>query len=125
MRTVLAVVAGFVVWTLIYLGANQLVLAVLSDRFAEDGSTRDPFALLIVLLASIVASLAAGWTSAAVGRERGTTAVWILAVINLAVGIFVQSQVWAAIPLWYHLAFLALLVPMIVLGGRLQSARSR
>ncbi len=123
MRTGLAVVVGFVVWTLIYLGSNQLVLATLSDRFAEDGSTRDPLALSIVLVASVVASLVAGWTTAAVGRERGMTAVWILALINLAVGILVQSQYWTTIPLWYHLSFLALLVPMIVLGGRLRSAR--
>lgn len=124
MRTALAVLAGFIVWPLIAVGSSQIVMAVAPGRFADDGTTRDPLVLMILLVASVVASLAAGWTSAAVAREQPMRAVWILAVINLLVGIFVQSQVWTLIPLWYHLIFLALVVPVIVMGGRLKVGSS-
>jgi len=41
----------------------------------------------------------------------------------LIVGVIVQMGVWDKIPLWYHLTFWILLVPMTVLGGRLRSEK--
>jgi hypothetical protein len=35
----------------------------------------------------------------------------------------VQASAWSALPLWYHLPFLALLVPACLLGGRMTARR--
>ena len=51
--------------------------------------------------------------------------VWVLALIQLGIGIFVQSGVWDQMPLWYHLPFLALLLPANVYGAWLRDAAGR
>jgi hypothetical protein len=35
-----------------------------------------------------------------------------------AFGVFIQAQYWSRIPLWYHLIFLGLLIPMTYLGAK-------
>jgi hypothetical protein len=41
-----------------------------------------------------------------------------MASLLLLTGIFVQASVWTLMPIWYHVPFLALLVPIAVIGGR-------
>lgn len=117
MKSVLAVVAGFAAWTAIFLGSNQGLLAAFPDRFGEDGSIRDTTVLLLVLVASVVASFVAGWITAAVAPRARLQHGMVLGVINLLVGIGVQAGYWSLMPLWYHLTFLGLLVPVIALGA--------
>jgi len=40
-----------------------------------------------------------------------------LGVLQLAIGISFEVSYWAMLPVWYHLVFLALLLPGNVLGG--------
>jgi hypothetical protein len=47
----------------------------------------------------------------------------ILAVIQLALGILFETSAWDLTPIWYHLVFLALIVPATVYGGRLAARR--
>jgi hypothetical protein len=42
-----------------------------------------------------------------------------LAAVLLLVGIFVEIQYWNVMPVWYHLIFLAVLVPATLWGGRI------
>jgi hypothetical protein len=49
--------------------------------------------------------------------------VWVFAVIQLVVGIGFEVSYWAMTPVWYHLVFLALLVPATVWGGALKAER--
>ena len=53
---------------------------------------------------------------------RAMRAVWILAFVQLAIGIAVEASYWELMPVWYHLLFLALLIPATVYGGRLKTA---
>jgi O-antigen/teichoic acid export membrane protein len=48
-----------------------------------------------------------------------------LAAIQLAIGVAVQASFWDKMPVWYHLSFLALLAPGILLGARLARAKPR
>jgi hypothetical protein len=41
----------------------------------------------------------------------------VLGVVLAGVGAFVQSRVWKLMPLWYHLSFLLLLVPVTLAGA--------
>jgi TRAP-type C4-dicarboxylate transport system permease small subunit len=43
----------------------------------------------------------------------------ILGILLLAFGILVQVVAWNYMPIWYHLIFLALLIPMTMIGGKL------
>jgi len=72
---------------------------------------------------SIVCSLLAGLLTATLAPVRPGTHVLVLALIHLGIGIAVEVGSWSAAPPWYHLCFLALLVPGHWVGGKLRSQR--
>lgn len=118
-RAALAVIAGYLVWTALWLGGNAAFFGA-AARVVEAGvafTAPGPLAGLLAL--SLVCSVAAGLTAAAIAKARARAAVLVLAVLLLATGILVQSGVWPLMPLWYHLTFLALIVPASILGSRL------
>jgi hypothetical protein len=120
-RQILAVVAGFVAWTIIWLAAGQIVAAVVPDAFAEDGLTVVSSGVLVLfLVVAAVACVVSGWLTALVGRDRSRRAVMILALLLLVVGLGVELSTWGTAPAWYHLVFLGLLVPLTVGGGNLK-----
>ena len=47
--------------------------------------------------------------------------VWVFAMIQLVVGIGFEVSYWEMTPVWYHLVFLALIVPATVWGGILKA----
>jgi hypothetical protein len=121
-RSIFSILAGFVVWSVIWLVAGQGVRAAMPDAFAEDGSTSDMGVSLLMLVASVICSLAAGYVAALVARGRVLTHGLVLGIILLAVGIMVEIQYWTTMPLWYHLIFWVLLIPVAVGGAALRGA---
>ena len=119
-RTVAGVIAGNFAWTLLWLGLN----VGLRSQGLLPGDPTEPVEqttpLLIMLLASVVFSVAAGWIATAIAPQAGYVPAILLAVIQLGLGIFFQSQAWQLMPLWYHLPFLLLIVPATLLGARLR-----
>lgn len=124
-RMTAAVAAGFVLWSVLWLGGNAALVQLLADSFDEDGFTKSAGVLALVLVTSVAWSLASGFTTVAIaGTERAANAAWILGGLLLAVGIFFQVQAGSRLPLWYHAAFLVLLVPMTLVGARLRMRRA-
>lgn len=112
----MGIVAGYLTWTVIFLGGSAVLRAALAGVHDAEGFTTDLTALLLYLLLSFAASFLAGFATARlVGRGRP---VLILAVLLLATGIPVQLSAWDRIPVWYNLIFLAMLVPLTLMGGR-------
>lgn len=124
LRSILAVLAGFLTWTVLWLTSNAAIAAALPDAFRADGSTDSAGILLVILLLSVVFSLIAGYVAAIVARRAIMKHALALGLLQLAVGLFVQIQYWNLMPLWYHLSFLALLLPGILVGARLRLARA-
>ena len=119
-RTVAAVVAGNFIWTALWLGLNAL-LRMQGLLPAEPTQRVDaPAPLGVMLIASVVFSIAVGWITTAIAGGNTYWAAIILAVIQLALGIFFQTQSWHLMPIWYHLPFLLLLVPATLLGAWLR-----
>ena len=58
---------------------------------------------------------------AAIVAGENRRAPLILGVILLIVGIAVQIMFWNVFPIWFHLIFWALLVPMTILGGKMKT----
>jgi hypothetical protein len=121
MRQVLGVVTGFVLWSILWLSLNQvlLMLGVLSPPTAQPLTNAKP--LLLLLAGSAIISVASGYATAAIAGARWATPVLALGVLLLLTGIFVETRLWHVIPLWYHITFLGLLIPMSFLGGRMQA----
>lgn len=121
MRTALGVIAGFVVWSVLWLCANFALRAggMLPATPTEPLHAATP--VLMLLVVSMICSIVAGYAAARVAHVP--VAAVVLGVVLLVVGIVVQAKYWALMPVWYSVAFIVLLLPMTVAGGRM-AARS-
>lgn len=125
MRTILAVIVGYAVWPAICLPLNTIFYSETSaaldagQRFAQTGPLVGSIGI------SILGSLAAGFVAAFIATSHTKPAVWIVAALLLLTGIGVEASVWPLIPVWYHFVFLALLVPVVMLGARLTGTGRR
>jgi hypothetical protein len=120
LRTLLAVVIGVVLWGGLWNGAHVGVKSVVPASFTDKGLPTGAGMLVAFLVISGLCSLIAGYSGAWIARENPMRAVWILGTVNLAIGVFVQSQYWSAYPIWYHLVLLAMVLPLHWMGGTLR-----
>ncbi len=116
-RSIMSVVAGFLLWTVLWLGTNSLITVITPGSFNEDGSTDSALILAVILALSVVFSLVSGYVTALIKRSFSNVPVWGLGILLLAVGMFVQISFWAMFPLWYSICFLLFLVPATLLGA--------
>lgn len=115
-----AVVTGFVVWIVLWVVAGRVVVAVFPQEFDPLTKTTGSAGMqLLRIFISVVVSLVAGWTAAAVARRRARRAALILGALVLAVGAFFEIGRWSLAPPWAHVVFLALLLPAIRIGALL------
>ena len=122
-RAIVGVILGYSVWTAIWLGGNQLLFAD-AARSVEAGVPYEVVeALFGVIGLSVACSLVAGAVTSAVAREKGGRASLVTAILLLLTGIGVQMSVWSLMPAWYHLLFLALIVPLVHLGATMVQRR--
>ena len=119
MRLILGVIVGYAVWSVVWLGTNRVVFAEAGEVMAAGEAVTETGTLLGVLALSIVCSILGGVVAAKIGRNRASAAVIGNGVLLLLTGIFVQMSIWALMPTWYHLSFLALLIPATIVGGKL------
>ena len=131
-RIALGVIAGFLVWSILWVGGESFLSKTISPDWLGLYTADAEKALLnntpfetnstiaaIHLVRSIVTSIIAGYMCALVaGEYKRSTAV--LGILLLVFGIAVQVISWAVAPVWYHVLFLLLLIPMTILGGRLR-----
>jgi hypothetical protein len=123
-RTIGSVVAGIVAWGVIVTVLNFALRAAIPGYHAAETTLQFTLAMKIGRLTeAALTSLAAG---AVVGRIAPSKrwAPWLVGLIVLAMFLPVHIGLWAKFPVWYHLAFLVPLVPLVVLGGWL-AARNR
>ena len=105
MRTILAIIAGYVLWTVLWLGGSAAIAAAFPDAFPEGGAISATVPLLLILGLSIVCSFAAGIMATKLASDTAR-AVWIMAILLLLTGIGVQAATWSQMPVWFHIPFL-------------------
>lgn len=130
LRIILGVVAGFFIWSILWVGSEAVFSAISADwgktlkDFQEAVGNHTPYALsssilIILLIKSFIISIISGFVCALIARENTKSTV-ILSILLLLFGIFVQVMHWNYMALWYHILFLLLLIPMTILGGKLK-----
>lgn len=123
MKRFLAVIAGFILWSVLWVCLNVglhkfgLLPAALTQPMS------DPAPLAALLVGGVVISIISGYTAAAIAGVPAEPAVAALGVLLLLTGVYFQSKVWHLMPLWYHLTFLLLLIPMCFVGARLRAPK--
>lgn len=133
-KIILGVVVGFIVWSVLWVGSDAVFSAISPDwgktsaDFQAAAENKTPFTLeswilIVLLVKSFIVSIISGYVTALIAREnfKSTFGLGILLVIF---GIFIQSAYWNYMPLWYHIPFLLLLIPMTILGGKLKKVSS-
>jgi hypothetical protein len=133
-RTVLGVVAGFLVWMIAWFGGETILSAIwpafgvhqaafqaaIENGPDPSGFTADSTMLLTHIVLGSVASLISGFLAALIAGENRRIP---LAVGCLLLGMAIMKAVtsWPLVPVWYHVIFTAILLPMAIIGGRLKS----
>ncbi len=125
LRIILGVIAGFFLWSILWVGTDAVLKAVWAGyKENVEAMSFSPAMLIVPLILSAVCSITAGFVAALIAGENSKSPL-ILGALLLIAGIFAQMGVWDKIPLWYHLAFWILLIPMTVLGGKLISQTNK
>jgi hypothetical protein len=116
-KAVLAVVSGLVAWIAIAAVAG-LIMRSSWPAYARvaDAMTFTLPMMLARLTIGALATLAAGWVTAAIAPRP--MLVRLMPGLILLVGFIPQHiALWNNFPVWYHLTFLLSLVPLTYLGG--------
>ena len=133
LKIILGVVAGFIAWTILWLGSDQLLVSFSpgwygnhqhSFETAMENKTSfvpDTTILLMHLGRALIITIMAGFIAAIVAGEN-RRAPLVLGVLLLLFGIFIQAMAWSYLPIWYHIIFLGMLVPVSVLGGKMKQS---
>lgn len=114
-----AVVVGATTWAVLWLAGNAGLAAAFPQIIQANTRLEHTPMLLGLLAFSVALSVLAGYTTAHCARGASRP-VAVLALLQLAFGVLFQTLSWHLLPVWYHLTFLALLVPGVVFGGRLR-----
>ena len=131
LKIVLGVIAGFVAWSILWLGTDQVLIMASPGWYGAHQTgfefamgTQQPFTpdttiLIMHLVRAAIISIMSGFLAAFIAGENRKTPL-ILGVLLLAFGLMVEIMAWNYLPIWYHMVFLALLIPFTVLGGKIK-----
>lgn len=131
LRIILGVIAGFIIWSILWVGSEQVLSVVFPEwwginqtEFEKATFNKTPFIadttiLIFNVIRGGIVSILSGFMAAVIAGENRKTTM-ILGILLLAFGLFVVSMTWTQIPLWYHIVFSAMLIPLTVLGGKIK-----
>ena len=131
-RIVLGVIAGFIAWAIAWFGSEKIVSAIWPEWFGahqaafqaaiEHGGqfTADSTILLIHIVLGSIVSVLSGFLAALIAGEN-KRAPLVLGFVLLAFGLLKVVISWPYVPIWYHVIFTAILLPMTIMGGRLKT----
>jgi len=121
LRILAAVVVGFVVSRIVLEGGYLLLRMTWPAYAAAEPDRTYTFAMLLARLTlfSLMIAVVSATTTLVARDERFP---WLVGAIILAVSIpqhLLPGYVWAYYPPWYHLTYLASILPIAVSAGRL------
>ena len=128
-RIVLGVIAGFFAWLIAWVGSEKILSAIWPafgvhqrafEEVVKNGGqfTADTTMLLTHIVLGSIVSVMAGSLAALIAGEN-TRAPLVLGFLLLAVGLLKAVMSWPYVPIWYHVIFTAILLPMAIMGGKL------
>jgi uncharacterized membrane protein len=124
LKNIFGVIAGFVLWSAFWI-VSDLTLTMFSPEWYGNGmqNATTPY-LLIAIVRSVFISVISGYVAAVIARQNQIQTALALGALLFAFGVFVQVSVWNKIPLWYHIIFLALLIPATWFGAKMREPKT-
>ena len=130
-RIVLGVIAGFFAWVIAWFGGEKILSSIWPQFGANQAGfqaaiengiqfTADTTMLLTHIVLGSIVSVISGFLAAMIagGNKRAPLA---LGFLLLAFGLLKAAMSWPYAPIWYHLIFTALLLPMTIVGGKMKT----
>ena len=129
-RIVLGVIAGFFAWAIVWVGSEKILSAIWPEGFGahqrafeeavKNGGqfTANTTMLLTHIVLGSIVSVMSGFLAALIAGEN-KRAPLVLGFLLLAVGLLKLVMSWPYVPIWYHVVFTAILLPMAIMGGKL------
>jgi hypothetical protein len=133
LRIVLGVIAGLIAWIISWFGSEKIISAIWPEGFGvhqrafeeavKNGGqyTADTTMLLVHIVMGSIVSVLAGSLAALIAGEN-TRAPLIVGCLLLALGLLKAVMSWPYVPIWYHVIFTAILLPLAIIGGKLITA---
>jgi len=116
-RGIASVLVGLVAWFCVATMVNLALRVSWPDYAAAEKLMVFTLGMQVArLLTGALASLGAGFAAVVVAKGSATP-VRVLAVLLLLLFIPVHYALWDKFPIWYHVVFLASLIPVTLLGG--------
>ena len=116
-RGIASVLVGLVAWFCVATMVNLALRVSWPDYAAAEKLMVFTLGMQVArLLTGALASLGAGFAAVVVAKGSATP-VRVLAVLLLLLFIPVHYALWDKFPIWYHVLFLASLIPVTLLGG--------
>jgi hypothetical protein len=101
-----------------YWGAHQIAFE--KAVFNKEAFTVATDILVWNVIRGIIVSIITGFITAMIAGENSASTM-VLGVLLLLFGLYIVFVTWTMIPVWYHVVFSLMLIPMTILGGRLKS----
>ena len=131
-RIVLGIIAGFFAWAIVWFGGEKILSAIWSEFGAHQAAfqaaiehggqfTANTTMLLTHIVLGSIVSVMSGFLAALIAGEN-KRAPLILGFLLLAIGVLKAVMSWPYVPIWYHVIFTPLLLPMAIMGGKLKTA---
>ena len=129
LRIALGVIAGFVGWLIAWVASEKIIGAIWPafgvhqkafEEVIKNGGefTADTTILSTHVVLGSIVSIMAGALAALVAGEN-SKAPMFAGILLLLMGIAKAVMSWQYVPLWYHVVFTAMLLPLAFLGGKL------
>ena len=129
-RIVLGVITGFFAWAIVWFGSEKILSAIWPESYGahqrafEEAVTKggqftaNTTLLLIHIVVGSIVSVMSGFLAALIAGEN-KRAPLVLGFLLVAFGLLKVVLSWPYVPIWYHVIFTALLIPMAIIGGKL------
>lgn len=129
LRIVFGVIAGFIAWLIVWMASEKMIAAIWPafgvhqkafENAVKNGGeyTAATTMLLTHIVLGSVVSVLAGILAAVIAGEN-MRAPLVLGIVLLAMGVLKAVMSWRYAPIWYHVVFTAILLPMAILGAKL------
>ena len=123
-RAVIAFIVGLLAWGVVVSLNDRVLRLSLAGYAAAEPKLAFTLGMMTARLTMAAAtSLAAGAVVGAIAPASKRTP-WAVGLVLLAVFVPVHVGLWHAFPIWYHLAFLVPLAPLIAAGAWLKNRAS-
>ena len=129
LRIVFGVIGGFISWIMVWFVSEKGLSAIwpafgvhqkaFEEAIKNGGQfTADTTMLLTHIVTGSIVSVMAGSLAALIAGENSRAPLFV-GILLLLMGIAKAVMSWQHVPIWYHVIFTAMLLPMAILGGRL------